>query len=71
MRDKCCGEFVAFRTLHEALPFNDKTEDLVCRCLEYYLHHCGKPPDVVEHFLALHNICLCELEEQKRKETRK
>jgi hypothetical protein len=59
---KCVGEFVAFRTLHEALPFNEKTEDLVCRCLEYYLCHSGKRVDVVERFLAQHRISLCELE---------
>jgi hypothetical protein len=68
MRVRFVCEFVAFRTLHEAMPFTEGADDLVCRCLEYYLVHSGKSVDVVERFLAKYKIELCELDEQQRKE---
>jgi hypothetical protein len=66
--NKCCGEFVAFRTLHEADPMTDEAYELIVRCLEYYLQHCGKPLSLIERFLAQYKIELCEIDELKRKE---
>jgi hypothetical protein len=53
------SKFVAFRTLAEAIPFNEEALELICSCLNFYvefLTRSGKTEREIERVLALHKL---------------
>jgi hypothetical protein len=50
------GDFAAFRTLWNAIPFTEASTQLICGCLNFYVVRSGKPLWVAERALALYKL---------------
>ena len=50
------NDFVAFRTLQNAVPCTEEAAQLICDCLNWYVKRSGKPLEAVERALALYKL---------------